>query len=359
MAIVEPVYCTREEVLDATDSRGSSLRIPLVDSAIQGGARDVDGLCHRQFYPENTTRKFNWPNFQRAYPWRIWLERNELADTTVNVPVVTSGGNVIPAASILWGPWDDPAPPFTFFELNQSTSATFGQGVTPQQDTQIVGTFGYWTKTEARGTLNGTINASVTTLVCSDGGIVTGLGVGDILVVDSERIICSGKLSNTSGDTSQSGCTTSSVADNLLGVTNGTAWNIGEQILLGAERMYIDDIAGNVLIVRRAWGGSSIAGHTVGTTIYVYRTLQLQRASLGTIAASHNNTVTIYRCAIPGPVRELNLAEAINNVLQKTSGYARTVGGGDNARNASGAGLQDIRDRVFADYARKARTATI
>jgi hypothetical protein len=359
MAIVEPVYCTREEVLDATDSRGSTLRIPLVDSAIQGGARDVDGLCHRQFYPEDTTRYIDWPNFQRAYPWRIWLERNELADVTTNVPVVTSGSNVISSSDILWGPWDDPAPPYTFFELSRASSASFGQGDTPQKDVSIAGTFGHWTKTEARGTLNGTINSSVTSLVCSDGGIMTGLGVGDILVIDSERIICSGKLTNASGDTSQSGCTTNSVADNMLGVTSGAAWNIGEQLLLGSERMYIDDIAGNVLLVRRAWGGTAIAAHTVGTTIYVYRTLQLQRASLGTIAASHNSAVTIYRCAIPGPIRELNLAEAINNVLQKTSGYARTVGGGDNVRNASGAGLQDIRDRVFADYARKARTATI
>lgn len=359
MAIVEPVYCTREEVLDATDSRGSTLRIPLVDSAIQGGARDVDGLCHRQFYPENTTRSFDWPNFQRAYPWRIWLERNELADVTANVPVVTSGGNVIPANQILWGPWDDPAPPFTFLELNRAGIASFGNGDTPQQDTQITGTFGYWTKTEARGTLNGTINSSVTSLVCSDGGIITGLGVGDILVIDSERMICSGKLANDSTYMASSGCRTASVADNMLGVPDGTKFNLGEQLLLDAERMYIDDIAGNVLVVRRAWGGSAIATHSAGVEIYVYRTLQLQRASLGTTAASHNTAVTIYRCAIPGPIRELNLAEAINNVLQKTSGYARTVGGGDNVRNASGAGLQDIRDRVFADYARKARTATI
>jgi hypothetical protein len=359
MAITEATYCTREEVLDAMDPRTSTLRIASVDSAISGAARDVDGLCHRRFYPDNTTRSFDWPNFQRAYPWRIWLEQNELADTTVNVPVVTSGGNVIAASNILWGPWDDPAPPYTFFELNRSSSASFGQGNTPQQSVQVVGTFGYWTKTESRGTLNGTINASVTSLICSDGGIITGLGVGDILVIDSERMICSGKGTVSSTQTLLSGCTTASVADVILAVSTGSSFNVGEQLLVGAERMYIDDIAGNTLLVKRSWGGTNLTTHTVSDTIYVYRTLTVQRASLGTIAAPHNSAATIYRCVIPGPVRELAIAESINNYQQKTSGYARTVGGGDNVRNATGGGIKDIRDRVVTDYGRKARTATI
>jgi hypothetical protein len=360
VAIVEPVYCTREEVLDAMDFRESTLRIPSVDSAIAGGARDVDDLCHRQFYPDDTIRSFDWPNFQRAYPWRIWLERAELADVTTNVPVVTSGGNVITADQVLWGPWDDEAPPYTFMELNRGGNASFGQGDTPQQDVKVQGTFGYWTRTEARGTLYGTINASAQSLVCSDGGLVTGLGVGDILVVDSERMIVSGKSVVTSNQTVVSGATTSSKADDQLTVASGAFFNVGEQLLVGSEKMYITDIAGNVLIVRRAWGGSTLAAHTSGDGIYVYRTLQVQRASLGTVAASHTQNVVLNRVAIPGPIRELNVAEAINNVLQKTSGYARTIGAaGGNIANASGAGLADIRDRVFTGYARKARTAVI
>lgn len=359
MAITEAVYCTREEVLDAMDPRTSTLRIASVDSAILGATRNVNGLCHRQFYPEIKTMSFDWPNFQRAYPWRLWLEREELADTTVNVPVVTSGGNVIPAANCLWGPWDDEAPPFTFLELDRSSSASFGQGSTPQKDILIAGTYGFWTKTESRGTLVGTINSAVTSLVCSDGGLITGLGVGDILVVDSERMICSGKGTVTSSQTLLSGCTTVSVADVMLGVTTGSSFNVGEQILVGAERMYIDDIAGNVLIVKRSWGGTNLTTHTVGDTIYVYRTLTVQRASLGTTAASHNSAVTINRCLFPGSVRELAVAESINNYQQKTSGYARTIGGGDNVRMATGGGLDDIRDRVYDEFGRKVRTATI
>lgn len=358
-SIVEPWYCTREEVLDAMDFRDSTLRIASVDSAIAGASRDVDDLCHRQFYPVDTARSFNWPNFQFAYPWRIWLERSELADVTTNVPVVTSGGNVISASDVLWGPWDEDAPPYTFMELNRSSSASFGQGSTPQKDVQITGTFGYWVKTEIRGTLSADITNSATTLQCSDGGLITGLGVGDILLLGTERMLITGKGTADSGQTVQSGVTTKSVADNALGVTTGSSFAVGEQLLIGTERMYIDDIAGNTLMVKRAWGGSVLATHSASDAIFVYRKLTVTRAALGTSATSHTNGASLLRYAIPGPVREMALAEAINNVQQKTAGYARTIGSSDNARNASGAGLSDIRDRVFTGYARKARTAVI
>jgi hypothetical protein len=357
--MIEPWYCTREEVLDAMDFRASSLRIAQVDNAIAGGSRDVDDLCNRQFYPEDKTLAFDFPSFRRAYPWRIWFGQSELADTTANVPVVTSGGNVIAASNILWGPWETPAPPYTFLELDRSKSASFGQGLTPQQDVKIAATYGYWVKTESRGTLAATINNSVTTLQCSDGSIISGLGVGDILKVDSERMLINGKSTVSSTQTTQSGCTTNSVADNILGVTDGTKYFVGEQLLIDAERMLVQDIAGNTLIVKRAWGGSALATHILGATIYVYRNLTVQRASLGTSAASHTIGVTLYRYAIPGPVRVMARAEAINTIQQETSGYARTVGSADNARNASGAGIADIRNRVFTGYARKARTGVI
>ena len=121
-SIAEPWYVTREEVMDAMNFRESTLRIPQIDSAIAGASRDVDTLCHRQFYPVDKTVKFDWPSFQYTYPWKVYFQREEVADITTNVPVVTSGGNVIAAGSIKWGPWDDESPPYTFMELDRSTS---------------------------------------------------------------------------------------------------------------------------------------------------------------------------------------------------------------------------------------------
>lgn len=366
-SIVEPWYVTREEVMDALDFRESTLRTSLIDSSIAGASRDVDFLCHRQFYPLDTTRRFDWPNFQRAMPWTIWLEQSELADVTINVPVVKSGGNLIPNSAIFWGPWDMDAPPYTFLELDRSQGYSFGQGSTPQQDVSIAGTFGYWTKTESRGTLVSNVNSSVTTLQGTDGSINSGLGVGDILLIDTERMLISNKGTVSASDTLQgSGCTTKSVADDILSVTNGTAWNIGEQVLVDSERMYIRDIAGNTLLVRRAWGGTTLATHNTGATLYVYRSFTVQRGALGTIAASHNANATLYRYVIPGPCRELALAESINNVLQKSSGYARLIaadtnetGGTTGLRTAYGFGIKDIRERVYRGYARQGRIGVI
>jgi hypothetical protein len=67
----------------------------------------------------------------------------------------------------------------------------------------------------------------------------------------------------------------------------------------------------------------------------------------------------VAKSVFPGLVSELAVALSINGVLQETSGYARTVGGGDNVRNASGAGLASLISRATARYGRKARTRVI
>jgi hypothetical protein len=58
-------------------------------------------------------------------------------------------------------------------------------------------------------------------------------------------------------------------------------------------------------------------------------------------------------------IKQLCVAEALNSILQETSGYARVVGSGDNEREASGKGLRDIRDQALSTYGRMARTGAI
>jgi hypothetical protein len=163
-------------------------------------------------------------------------------------------------------------------------------------------------------------------------------------------------------DTGQSqqgaGCSTASNADVSLTVTDGTKYTAGETLLLDSERMLVVDIAGNVLTVKRAWDGSALATHS-GAEVYAPRSLTVTRGALGTTAATHLNGAALSRWTYPGLVTELNIAEAINTFLQKTSGYARTVGEGDNQRNASGAGLADIRARAYAAHGRKARQRAV
>jgi hypothetical protein len=133
------------------------------------------------------------------------------------------------------------------------------------------------------------------------------------------------------------------------------AFAAGETILIDGERMRVDDIAGNTLVVTRAWDGSTIAAHSVGATIYAPRTLTVERGALGTTAATHSSSAAVYRWDAPGPVRQLCVAEAITSLLQGRSGYARTAGTGENEREATGRGLSELRERVYLSHGRKAR----
>jgi hypothetical protein len=111
--------------------------------------------------------------------------------------------------------------------------------------------------------------------------------------------------------------------------------------------------------VKRAWDGSTIAAHTAGATIYAPRTLTVTRGALGTTAAAHATSSTAYRWDPPGPVRQLVIAEALTDLLQGRSGYARTAGSGENERETSGRGLADLRQRVYVSHGRKARMRSV
>jgi hypothetical protein len=58
-------------------------------------------------------------------------------------------------------------------------------------------------------------------------------------------------------------------------------------------------------------------------------------------------------------VRDLAIAEAVNQVLQETSGYSRTVGAGEMAMPASGIALADLWDEAETEYGRKAPVRVI
>jgi hypothetical protein len=355
MAISTACYATREEVKAALDIKLTTRSDAQVDRAIESASRSIEGLLHRRFYSVIQTAFFDWPNFQYAYPWRIWFDERELADVTTNVPVVTSGGNVITAANIFWGPWNY-SPPFTFMELDRSSSASFGQGSTPQRDVQITGTFGYQDTFTTAGALAVGCGAGDATITVTNGAVI---GVGDVIMIGSERILATDK---TMVDTTQaqqgSGVSTASAADVTLAVTDGTKFSSGEIVLLDSERMLIVDVAGNNLTVKRAWDGSVLAAHS-GAEIYALRVVTVTRGSFGSTAASHSGAAAITRALIPPLVKELAVGEALNSVLQEQGGYARTQGQGAGAQTNVGMSLDAIRKQALARYGRKARSRVV
>jgi len=359
MAIHRPTYATRRMVKSATDIATTADYDQHVDSALESAADEVDSLCHRRFYNTLATRYWDWPNFQRAYPWRIWLEQHELADVTSTVPVVTTGGKLIPASALKWGPWQSDAPPYLFVEIDRSTSYAFGVGPTPQQDVSILGVYGYWNKTRPAGALAAAVlSTTATSITVSDCSVVD---AGDVITVDTESMLVQDTgMADTGQAQTGAGCSTASDADNQLTVADGTKLHTQEVIALDGERLLITSISGNVATVRRGYDGTVLATHT-GAEVFALRALTVSRGDFGSTAATHSNTAPITALAYPGDVRELALAEALNTTYQKVAAYARTIG--DNTINGSaravpGGSLPDLRARVKRGF-RRYRMAVI
>jgi hypothetical protein len=348
--VAQPVYCTREDVKGALDSKTTARDDTQVDRAIRTGARNAEGLLHRRFYPQVATRFFDWPNDQYARPWRLWLDDNEL----IAVTSLTTGGQPIAPSDFFLEPANS-GPPFRSIELDLDSNAAFGGGDTHQRDIAIEGLWGYRNDETQVGQLTADLGLTGSAGIQLDATV----GVGAILRIDQERLIVVAKsMVDTGQDLAGPGLATSD-ADVTVPVTTGTAFDVDEIILLGAERMLVVDVAGNNLIVKRAWDGSVLAAHSTGADVYGLTGYTVERGQLGTTAATHTNGTAIWRWEPPATLRSLNIAEAINTIQQEQSAYARTVGSGDNERETAGRGLRQLRDEAYTELGRKARSRAI
>lgn len=357
-------YCTREDVKRALDIADTARSNRQIDRAIESGSRTIEGRLHRRFYPQLATRSWDWPNGQYARPWRLWLDDDEL----ISITTLTVGGvTIAPADYMLRRSDGKDEPPFSHVEINLAGSAAFGGGSTHQRNIAITGPYGHSADTGPAGALAEPLDASETGVDVTDSGLV---GVGDILLIDTERMIVTGRSMFDTGQNIGADLTASNAAVTVA-VTTGSAYAVDEVLLVDAERMLIVDIAGNNVIVKRAWDGSVLAAHTTGAAIYAPRTLTVTRGALGTTAATHLTAAAIVRHLVPGTVRDLNVALALTQGLQEQSGYARTAGSNESQRQVfgralkaapgvqAGRGLQALWDDAYTAYGRMARTRAV
>lgn len=342
-------YTTREAVMASPDIRPAAYASASIDRAIESGARSVDKLCHvavEGFAPVIATRSFPYPNTQNADIGRLWLDQYQL----ISLTTVTSGGVNIPLANVFMEPVNS-GPPYTSIEINRATTSVLqSNSGTPQRSIVLTGTWGNSATEEQPGLLAVAVNASITTF-----SVNFRTGVGDILRVDSERVRVVEKAWQSS---TQTGSLTVAMNAQTLAVTDGTQFAIGEELLIDAERLLVRDIAGNNLIVQRAWGGSVLAAHTAAL-VYWPRSLTVVRGALGSTAVTHLISAPMYRHLPPGPVEELNRAYALDAFFQGGAGYARTIGQGEGQRQATGRSIKDLEQRVYANYGRMARTRAV
>jgi hypothetical protein len=345
-------YATREDIKNELDVKETARSNARIDRALEDATRRVEGLCHRRFYPVQATRYFDWPPPSGGTSWILRLNHQEL----ISVATLASGGVTITSDQYNLEPVND-GPPYNRIEIKLSGSASFGGGDTHQRDVQGAGLWGYRNTETSTGATVEALDDSETA-VDVDGATSAAVGVGSLVRVDSERMIVKERRQLSTGQTLGASITN---VNNIvtIAVQTGTAFTAGEVILIDAEKMLVEDISGNNLMVRRAWDGSTIAAHTIGATIYAPRTLAVTRGALGTTAATHASGTAVALWVPPGPARQLTIAEVLVDLLQGRSGYARTAGSGDSERETSGRGLKDLRDSVYDELGRKGRMRSV
>ncbi|MEU0207348.1 hypothetical protein [Streptomyces canus] len=354
---MEPVYATREDVQRALDIKLTARNSAQIDRALQSASRGVDNdLCHRRFYPEIATKSFNWPDSQSATSWRLWLDENEL----ISVTTLTSGGTTISSGDFFLEP-DRYGPPYNRIEINLGSSAAFGGGDTHQRDITVTGLWGYRLDETSVGALTAAVSTTTATSMSVNAAASAQVGVGSVLRVDSERMLVTNRtMADTGQNVGGSGLTAQANSVTLT-VTDGTAFEVDEILLVESERMLIVDIAGNQLTVTRAWDGTVLAAHAAGVDIYAPRSLIVTRGALGTTAATHSSSTAVVRWDPPGLVRDLVIADAENRVLQEQAGYARTskASSGSKSSAVETLSLDLLRERVYNAHGRKARLRSV
>lgn len=376
--ITRPCYCSREDVKRAMDLEVTAVDDARIDRALVSVSEEIDGNLHRYFFPVDATCYLDWPNYQYAPPWKFYFDQPGCHDLWVMTSLQSPSGTSIPLSSVFLEPvnrkqgW-----PFTRMDLDRSTTAAWGSASTPQHSIWATGTWG-WYNAQSAGTLAASVNSSAGTVTVSDGSQA---GAGDLLILDpgagaapfpaypgtagalgaltGERVIVTGKSAASTGLTqSGAGCSTESAADNALSTTGTGSLNVGEVLLLDTEQMLVTDVTGGIATVKRAWNGTVLGVHT-NATVNAYRVLSVLRGQLGTTAASHSSGASVAKHYPPGLVRDLNIAASLDRVMQETSAYARTVGSGESAHPAPGAGLADLWAQATTTFGRKARIRAI
>ncbi|MFF5404620.1 hypothetical protein ACFY8K_16735 [Streptomyces misionensis] len=343
-------YATREDIMRALDVQTTARNRRQIDDAIEAASRGVEGLCHRRFAPVLATRYFDWPGRPSGYtPWVLRLDDSEL----ISLVSITSGGISIPLEDVNLEP-NRSGPPYSRVEIKLSTSAAYGGGQTYQRDITITGLWGYRDTETTLGATTAAVGSETTLTV--DGATSAAVGVGSILRIDTERMIVTER---TQAGTGQTGTLTASKGDTTLTVADGTAFAVDEVLLLDAERVRVDDIAGNTLVVERAYDGTVLAAHT-STAIYAPRALTVTRGALGTTATTHASGATVYAWQPPGLIKQLVKAEAIWALLQERSGWFRLASSsGKSAPEVSRISIEALRDQTYTEYGRKVRTRGI
>lgn len=327
--MTDPRYITREMVQQRLDYASAYRSNRAIDRAIAAATRDLEGKLHRTFYPTTVTLHPDPDLF--VVDGVLWLDG---AYEMCRVDTVTVDGTVLVAGTDFYLEPED-GPPFMSIDLYPGSSAAWPSD---KGDIVLAGQAGASIRTRPAGTLSADITSSATPVSVSDSSLV---GVGDLLWLDTERVVVTEKMLGSTTATLSAG-TDAEYSSVSLSVSDGTLLHEGETIVIDSERMAVEMIAGNTVTVRRAELGSALAAHLSGAVIYAPRVAVVERAATGTTAAAHTAGIALTVNDPPDLVQEATLALALNNFEQAKAGYARMTGTGESQSESTGRGVRQI-----------------
>lgn len=335
---------TLEEVKAALNSKETARNNAQLSRLLGASTDSIErDQLRRRFYPEVATRLFDWPSKVDPVDGSrtLSLGEHELIDLTS----LTINGNAVDPIHYTLLPMG--GPPYSAIELDATVELTDS----PRRAAEALGKWGFRDDQAGAGTLAVAVaDDSVTTITVSDSAAIS---TGQLLTIGTERLIVDRRSMVDTGQTLSVEMTAQANAE-VVQVGSGAAFAEGEVVLVDAEKMLVVEIAGNQLIVKRAWDGSTLAAHTANAGIFAPRRLTVRRGVLGSSPAAHADGAAISKLVVPGLVNQLCIAETLTAFMQENSGYAREIGAGEAKRDDVGAGLPDLRERAWQAYGRQA-----
>jgi hypothetical protein len=344
-------YATREAVklASAGTIQGAVLNDAL-DRHIDAITREIDDLVaddasRASFIPITETRYLDGSGDHAWTPFLLSISElkvDEDGDGTYETTLT---------AADYWL-WPDNEDAKRRIDLNpQSTVLTvFPVG---RRRIQVIGSWGYSSLSVAAGGVTAGLAASAgaTTFEASDSSLI---GIGDCLLIGTEQVFVTSKVALDIAQNT-SGALTASVTNTALtlGGAPTVAVKAGEVLRIESELVRVNSVNSTTSFeVTRAYDGSTLAAHSGGADVYVYRTITIERGVNGTTAATHPDATAIARYYPPSDVTDLCIAEVIGRLMQEQSGWGREIGTGDGAREYRGSELRHLRERLIGRYRR-------
>lgn len=300
----------------------------------------------RRFYPiENDTASYDIPAIDRGSSRRLWFDGVDI----IEIDSLTVGGVAIPSTDYVLQPVNA-GPPYRWLQIKDNATGALTPDGERYNAVEIGCTTGYSNELTPVGELTANLDATET---ITDIDLDPTVGVGSLLKIGAEFVVVVDKLWSSSPDSLAVDLAKQSNAGTIT-VATASSYCSGEIIRVGTELMRVEyhDTATGVISVKRNVGGTTLQPHTSGATIERLSDYKLSRGVCGTTAATHLGGATVSMWVIPETLRQLVTAESITTVQQTVSGYARTVGAGDNSFEAKGVGLDDIRRQARRIYKR-------